>query len=74
MLAWNPKKPAIKSYCKSPIKSQFMHPASVNKNAIKVICRPLGIISTIAIVLTLCIMMYKPKIGNHFIDEKIKKN
>ena len=40
------------------------------KNAIKVICRPLGIISTIAIVLTLCIMMYKPKIGNHFIDEK----
>lgn len=39
------------------------------KNALKAICRPLGMISTIAIVLTLSINMYKPKIGNHFVDE-----
>ena len=40
------------------------------KNAIKAICRPLGMISTIAIILILCINMYKPKIGNKFINEK----
>lgn len=39
------------------------------ENALKSICRPLGMISTIAIVLVLCINMYKPKIGNHFVDE-----
>lgn len=39
------------------------------KNAIKAICRPLGMISTIAIVLVLCVNMYKPKMGNHFVDE-----
>lgn len=39
------------------------------KNAIKAICRPLGMITIIAIVLTLSINMYKPKIGNHFVDE-----
>ena len=27
-------------------------------------------ITTIAIVLTLCVKMYKPKIDNHFVDEK----
>ena len=40
------------------------------KNTIKAICRPLGMVSTIAIVLTLCINMYKPKIGNEYINEK----
>ena len=40
------------------------------KNTIKAICRPLGMVSTIAIVLALCINMYKPKIGNKFINEK----
>lgn len=39
------------------------------KNGLKAICRPLGMIATIAIVLTLCINMYRPKIGNHFVDE-----
>ena len=39
------------------------------KNVIKAICRPLGMITTIAIVLILCINMYKPKMKNHFIDE-----
>lgn len=39
------------------------------ENTLKAICRPLGMISTIAIVLVLCINMYKPKIGNHFVDE-----
>lgn len=39
------------------------------ENALKAICRPLGMISTIAIVLVLCINMYKPKIENHFVDE-----
>lgn len=39
------------------------------KNALKAICRPLGMITTMAIVLTFCINMYKPKIGNHFVDE-----
>lgn len=39
------------------------------ENALKSICRPLGMISTIAIVLVLCVNMYKPKIGNHFVDE-----
>lgn len=40
-----------------------------SKNAIKAICRPLGMISTIAIVLVLCINIYKPKIGNKYINE-----
>lgn len=40
------------------------------KKAIRAMCRPLGMISTIAIMLTLSIYVYKPKIGNHFIDEK----
>ncbi len=40
------------------------------KNAIKAICKPLGMITTIAVVLILCINMYKPKIGNHFVNEK----
>ena len=40
------------------------------KNAIKTICRPLVMISTIAIVLILCVNMYKPKIGNKYINEK----
>jgi len=40
------------------------------KNTIKTICRPLPMISTIAIVLILCINMYKPKIGNKYINEK----
>lgn len=39
------------------------------KNAIKAICRPLGMISTIAIVLAISINMYKPKIQAHFVDE-----
>ncbi len=39
------------------------------ENGLKAICRPLGMISTIAIVLVLCINMYKPKIGNQFVDE-----
>ena len=40
------------------------------KNAIKAICRPLPMISTIAIVLMICVNMYKPKIGNKYINEK----
>lgn len=40
------------------------------KNAIKAICRPLGMVSTIAIVLILCVNNYKPKIGNKYINEK----
>ena len=40
------------------------------KNIIKAICRPLPMISTISIVLILCVSMYKPKIGNKYIDEK----
>jgi len=40
------------------------------KNAIRVICRPLPMISTIAIVLILCLSMYKPKIGNQYVNEK----
>ena len=40
------------------------------KNGIKAICRPLGMISTTAIVLILCINMYKPKMGNKYVDEK----
>ena len=40
------------------------------KNAIKTLCRPLLMISTIAIVLVLCVNMYKPKIGNKYINEK----
>ena len=41
------------------------------KNAIKAICRLLGMISTIAIVLILCINIYKPKIRNKFINEEL---
>ena len=40
------------------------------KNGIKILCRPLPMISTIAIVLILCVNMYKPKIDDEFIDEK----
>ncbi len=40
------------------------------ENTIKAISRPLLMTATIAIVLILCISMYKPKIGNHFIDER----
>lgn len=39
------------------------------ENALKAICRPLGMVSTIAIVLTISINIYKPKIEAHFIDE-----
>ncbi len=39
------------------------------KNALKTICRPLGMISTIAIVLAISINIYKPKIEAHFVDE-----
>lgn len=39
------------------------------KNAIKAICRPLGMVSTIAIVLIICINMYKPKIEDKYINE-----
>jgi len=39
-------------------------------NMIKAICRPLGMISTTAIVLILCVNMYKPKIDDKFINEK----
>jgi len=40
------------------------------KNAIKTMCRPLPMISIIAVVLVLSINMYKPKIGNKYINEK----
>ena len=40
------------------------------KKAIKTICRPLPMISTVVIVLILCVNMYKPKIGNKYINEK----
>jgi len=40
------------------------------KNAIKAICKPLGMISTITIVLIICVNIYKPKIDDKFIDEK----
>ena len=39
-------------------------------NGIKVLCRPLPMISAIAIVLILCINTYKPKMDDDFIDEK----
>ena len=40
------------------------------ENAIKAICRPLPMISTIAIILIFCVNMYKPKIGNKYIDDR----
>ena len=40
------------------------------KKAIKAICRPLPMITTIAVVLILCINNYRPKIGNKYINEK----
>ncbi len=40
------------------------------EKTIETICRPLPMISTIAIVLVLCLSMYKPKIGTHFVEEK----
>ena len=39
------------------------------KNGLKAICRPLGMISIIAIVLAVSINIYKPKIEAHFVDE-----
>ena len=40
------------------------------KNVINAMCRPLGMITTIAIVLILSINVYKPKKDDHFINEK----
>ena len=40
------------------------------KNGIKILCRPLPMISAIAIVLMLCVNTYKPKADDEFIDEK----
>ncbi len=37
---------------------------------IKLICRPLPMISAIAIILIVCVNIYKPKIKDHFINEK----
>ena len=39
MLAWKPKSPAIKSYCRRPIESQLAQATIVSKNAINVIIR-----------------------------------
>ncbi len=37
---------------------------------IKSICKPLGMVSVIALVLALSINIYRPKIGNDYVDEK----
>lgn len=40
------------------------------KNAIKTICRPLPMVSTISLILILCVNMYKPKIENKYVNEQ----